>query len=169
MALQSMTALASITLQEPSTSVSFSGIPQNYRDLVLVANASSSANAFLATRFNGDTSTNYGYVAMIANTVAYSNNGNFTEGYLADNQQKANARYQVQMSVIDYCATDKHKATLVRTSGETVIASGPTETPGVYATSIHWGNTTAVNSIALYGLSGNFNVGSTFDLYGRIG
>lgn len=46
-------ALAEVTLGSAVTSVTFSSISQNYKDLVLVVNAIGSANAFIGIRANG--------------------------------------------------------------------------------------------------------------------
>jgi hypothetical protein len=52
--------IASQTLGSAVSSVTFSSIPQNYTDLILVVNYGISANNFGARiRFNGDTGSNY--------------------------------------------------------------------------------------------------------------
>jgi hypothetical protein len=163
------TALATVTLGSAASSVTFSSIPGTYRDLILVVNGSSSANSFVSVRFNGDSGTNYGYLSMIGANTAYSNSATHDQLYLADNQQKANALYQIQVSIMDYPATDKHKTALTRTSSQTAILSGgAVETAAVYASAHRWANTAAITSVAVNNLTGNFNSSTTFNLYGVI-
>jgi hypothetical protein len=42
-----------------SAGVTFSGIPQTYTDLILIANGSESAGSYFKLNFNGDTTSNY--------------------------------------------------------------------------------------------------------------
>jgi hypothetical protein len=162
------TPLATVTLGSSASSVTFSNIPATYRDLIFVVNGSSSANSYVSARFNSDSGTNYGYVAMIGANTVYSNSATHDQLYLSDNAQKANALYQIQLSVMDYSATDKHKTALTRTSSQTAIASGPVETSAVYASAHRWANTSVITSVIFNNLSGNFNAGSTFNLFGVI-
>ena len=161
MALQSMTALASITLQEASASITFSGIPQNYRDLILVATGTSAADADIQITINSDaTSGNYSRVTASGNlnnlTASSTTAGNQVTfwGFWSSSQQ---ATFTNQF--MDYSATDKHKTFLTRAnrsgSGVDMIAS-------------RWANTAAITSIALATVGTTFATGSTFSLYGRI-
>jgi hypothetical protein len=157
MALQSMTALASITLQSASASVIFSGIPQNYRDLILVANYTGSANGGTPTSINGS-------AANLSRMLMYgvgSDAGSATAsdfnfgGIYTSNRTLGVAQF------IDYSATDKHKTILLR--------SGTNPSPNeVVATAIRWASTSAINSISLAASAGTLSIGSTFNLYGRI-
>jgi hypothetical protein len=162
------TPLATVTLGSAANSVTFSSIPATYRDLILVIRGSSSSNSYVSARFNSDTGTNYGYVSMIGANTAYSNSSTHDRIYLSDNEQKANALYLIQMSVMDYSATDKHKTALTRTNSQTAILTGPVETPAVYASAHRWANTAAITSVAVNNLTGNFNSSTTFNLYGVI-
>lgn len=158
MALQSMTALASITLQEATASVSFSGIPQNYRDLVLVAffNGSvsgevtflqingSASGSMVGMRGNGSTAASYTSSSMF---LSYA--GGFTSNF-----ETAIA------NIPDYSQTNKHKTILCRA-----------DNPGSKTEAIanRWASTSAVTSIGIAPATGNITAGSTFNLYGRIG
>ena len=55
------TPLESIVLTSATTSVAFSGISQNYQDLVLVCNVKTTtgSDAALASQVNGDTGSTY--------------------------------------------------------------------------------------------------------------
>lgn len=157
MALQSMTALASITLQEASASVSFSGIPQNYRDLVVVINGIGSA-AGAQLWFNEDlTSSNYRSVVMY-------NSGDTPTSGVQDTLYFSIYGFESRQAsinqIFDYSQTNKHKMTLTR-------ANQAGTNVGAYAT--RWTNSAAIDSILARMISGTFNPGTTFDLYGRIG
>jgi hypothetical protein len=157
------TLIDSEVLASAAASVTFSSIPADYRDLVLVITGtvtSSVANARL--EFNGDTTiTNYSRVEMIgdgssasstsaSSYIILGSNGTF------DSTVIANATVQV----MDYSATDKHKTVLTR-SGR---ASG--SLAEVFAAAGRWANTSAITSLSVITFSSTFAAGSTFYLYG---
>ena len=156
MALQSITALASITLTESATSVTFSGLPQNYRDLVIIWSGTLSANTGIGLIFNSDTGSNYTRSLMIgagSSVVAATQSDNgFGEG---STTQSSNI-----LSIIDYSAANKHKMTLAHAAANGSL---------VALISGRWANTAPITSITLDPASTNtFLANSTFSLYGRI-
>lgn len=161
MALQSMTALASITLQEATASVSFSGIPQNYRDLVLVFNGTislSSPARGAEFYFNADeTAGNYSYVWAYGDSVGAGSASGSPQLFTVTNSQST-----AVIQVIDYSATNKHKTSLTRSN------AGAIETDMLAS---RWANTAAITSLLIKDASAGFTfaAGSTFNLYGRIG
>jgi hypothetical protein len=159
MALQSMTALANVTLQEASASVSFSGIPQNYRDLVLVQ--SSRVSDYTRLRVNGDSGSNYLMVNMAGNGSS-TDSGTVTQTSTYPNYRFNESSSEFMLAVLqfmDYSATDKHKTMLFRAN----LAGG-----NVNAIATRWANTAAINNIIVFANSGTISAGSTFNLYGRI-
>jgi hypothetical protein len=165
MALQSMTALASITLQEASASVTFSGIPQNYRDLILVFDGTATASASsLRVEVNGDTASNYSFVRAGGNGSS-TFSSSVTAAYLPlvwSNQELGTTRSNAILQAMDYSATDRHKTFLLRennnnTSGTAVVMYG-----------LRWANTTAINQLRIFVAANSITAGSTFNLYGRI-
>jgi hypothetical protein len=168
MALQSMTALASITLQEASASVTFSGIPQNYRDLVITTslrtNRASNTTDQIALRFNSDSGSNYPRVAMFASsggTGSFSETSSGIFGTATAVNSVANNFSLNLIQIFDYSTTDKHKSVLIRYSVNT--------TDEVLAGANRWANTDAINLLTFTSVnSATFNAGSTFNLYGRI-
>lgn len=156
-----MTALASITLQEASVSVSFTSIPQNYRDLILVSATKTAAGGDNAFRVN-EATTNYSTVAMYG---AGSSNYGATSSTTLTAIPTGYPTTGIDISIIqllEYSATDKHKVFLDRYGDANA---------SVVARASRWASTNAITSIILYaGLVGTttFNAGSTFDLYGRI-
>jgi hypothetical protein len=154
MALQSMTALASITLQTASSSVIFSNIPQNYRDLVLVYNGTATTGQDLYMTLNADSS-NYGMVRMGAIPSVDSRAESTREIGFARTDSS-----MIVAQVMDYSATDKHKTTLSRTGGNGTIVAA-------YAS--RYASTLAITSVGFTINGGHsFNTGGTFNLYGRI-
>lgn len=160
MALQSTTALATITLQVAAPLVTFSNIPNTYRDLVLVvrANTTSSFDP-ISMVFNSDTVTARNGRHMTGNGSTASS-GTYSDLRLGDIYSTFNEPSLFIATIADYSATDKHKVYLSRSNQV-----------GNYATAIfgRWASNNAVSSISLSGqYSGSFSAGSTFSLYGRI-
>jgi hypothetical protein len=156
------TPLATVTLGTAVSSVSFSSIPATYRDLIVVLNVSGSADVGIRLRFNGDTGTNYTTVAMagwsggtLSNSypLAYALFYNLTVGVNTNGIPAP-----VIGQIMDYSATDKHKTLLTRASS----------TNEATAMASRWANTNAITSMEIYLASGNYAVGSTFNLYGVI-
>lgn len=168
MALQSMTALASITLQAASASVSFSGIPQNYRDLILIENPrheSSATGQSTLIQFNGDSGANYTMVYMagnISNSTGQSGTGGSATSLWTSRFNNNDGNNGIAY-IIDYSATNKHKTVISK--GHLNLSAGL----AVISFANRWANTAAINSMTLFPeTGGNYAAGSTFDLYGRI-
>jgi len=165
MALQSTTALATVTLQAASSTVTFSGIPNTYRDLVLTINAKTSRTAFdqdgLFIRLNGDTS-NHSRVTMLGRSSETLSDSTSSLGVpLAGNAGQPGA---ILVQIMDYAQTDKHKTVLARSNQNSPSVSGV-----VSATAGRWASTTPITSIVLLPEVGpDFAAGSTFSLFGRI-
>jgi len=165
MALQSMTALANITLGEASSSVLFSNISQNYRDLVLVFDGTATADvSSLRVQANADTGSNYSFTRAGGNgstTFSSAPTSDFVPLVWSNNAlntTKSNAILQV----MDYSATNKHKAFLVRENNNNPTGSAVV----MYAS--RWANTAAINQLRIFVVGNSIASGSTFSLYGRI-
>jgi len=154
------TPLATVTLGSSASSVTFSSIPATYRDLILVTNLTHSASTEidLAIRFNSDTGANYSRVAMTGDgstTGSFAQTGITSASVLAGSTTISTGLIQI----MDYSATDKHK---------TILARGNLTAGRVSAFCLRWGNTVAITTMSVAVLSGNYNSGSRFDLYGVI-
>ena len=157
MALQSITALSKITLQEPSGSVEFSGIPNTYRDLTLVFNGSTTSGNAFRIFLNNDLNSNYPYVRAFGNGSS-TGGDSATEAGARTSAGGLSALSSITTHFVDYSATNKHTTMLTRadTSSVTMLAS-------------RWSNLNAVNLILLdVDSTDTFTVGSTFSLFGRI-
>lgn len=159
MALQSTTAISTITLQESSTEVTFSSIPATYRDLILVIDGTPNGINPMDIDLNGDT-TNANYFGV----HAYNQGGTTTsfttnETYIGVNYYSSNGQTNVIVQFQDYSATDKHKSYITRSNG-----AGN----WIAMSAINWTNTDAITSIAINLRGGSFAAGDTFSLFGRI-
>jgi hypothetical protein len=165
-ALQSTTAIATVTLQSASSTITFSGIPNIYRDLILVGNygATSSGAGLSQVQFNSDVGNNYHDVWMANRSdtggpVSGVNSG-VNSIRLYRNEFDANTlSHPMIMQVLDYSATDKHKTCLIRNGTVTVNTT--------IATAARWANSAAINSVTIF-TPNTFLAGSTFSLFGRI-
>lgn len=158
-----MTALASITLQEATASVSFSGIPQNYRDLFLVVGVPLAHNSGSGVSFNGDTdySNNYSRVFMYGSGTSAISGANSGSASPAANRDLGALRPNGTLiaQIMDYSATNKHKTIITRAGG----AGNDT-----WALASRWTSNSAINSFQFLPDSGALSAGITLNLYGRI-
>jgi hypothetical protein len=158
--------LATVTLGTATASVTFSSIPATYRDLVVVTslrtNRSGENTDAIRMRFNADSGSNYPRVAMFASSGGA---GTFEETSSAiiltatAATSTANTFTPSNAQIMDYSATDKHKTVLLRNAQNlTDVVLGQVN---------RWANTAAITSLAFTSAnSANFEVGSTFALYG---
>lgn len=153
-------ALSYITLTNTAASVTFSNIPNTYRDLVLVASASTTTatDARVLIRFNSD-NVNANYrTAFMTSTGATSSAGQDTEPRLATITTDSGRPISLTVNVMDYSQT-KHKTCLVR-ANESSDATG-----GVDTRALRWFNTGAITSVRVEPSIDSFSAGSTFALY----
>lgn len=151
------TALASVTLSASASEVVFSGLPQTFRDLILVCEGTASTATGLVFQANGDTGSNYSEVVAYgdgSNPYSSSSSGtSFQVGRFDTNRAMATTQF------MDYSATDKHKTMLVRYGSASVAT---------YMRAARWASTSALTSIRITTQSGTFSSGSTFNLFGVI-
>jgi len=144
MATPTYTLIDSEVLASSASSVEFTSISQDFRDLVLVAEA----NTSVLLRLNSDSGANYSMVYMFGNgSVALSDaSTGLTEVNLGTNSIA---------QIFDFSASDKHKIVLNRNSPSAFVE----------ARAARWSDTSAVTSLLLTG-SVSFTSGSSFYLYG---
>ena len=164
MALQAITALAQITLQASASSITFSGIPNTYRDLILVFQGTTTpANGAGFVRFNSDSANNYNNVIMAGNTTPpYSGlrTGISAIDFAQDFAVEAGANNASVLQVLDYSATDKHKTVITRTN------IGSSNVPAAMIG--RWTSSAAINSVTFTLNQNAYAAGATFSIYGRI-
>lgn len=167
------TPIASVTLSASASEVVFSGLPQTYRDLILVANygATTAQTSLSQIRFNGDSGNNYNDVFMSGNvdnsTSSGANSSVSSIRVLRNFYDSASLNQTSTIQIMDYSATDKQKTILIRT-GSTSVGTGAATGGGVLATAARWANSASgVTSISFF--TGNsFLSGSTFNLFGIV-
>jgi hypothetical protein len=153
------TPLATVTLGSTASSVTFSSIPATYRDLIFVYNGQITSSANVMMRLNADSGTNYNHVLMRG--PVDSANGTYSEFYVFWNNTQSGSRNNINLSIMDYSATDKHKTILNRT-GYSRSDGGDFLTE---AQALRWASTSAVTTAQIFLSTGNFAIGSTFALY----
>ena len=151
--------LDSTTLASSASSVTFSSISQDYRDLILVVEGNGTNSVDFNFRLNSDTGSNYAYVRMRGNgsTAASSSNSSSTFIGAIVTGADATNRGMAVFQVLDYSATDKHKTALLRVDNaglNTAAAAG------------RWASTSAVTSITAITFTNQFASGMSLYLYG---
>jgi hypothetical protein len=159
-------ALTSITVGSGGVaSVTFDGIPSDYKHLQIRVSAIATGESRIRMRFNGDTGTNYSVHYLLGNgTNPFAGSG-ANANQLSGSYAKGTASYSCVniIDILDYKNTNKNKsiqvltgyANNVATDGELGVWSGV------------WRNTSAVYSAILYfDNSANIAQHSRFSLYG---
>jgi hypothetical protein len=167
------TLIASNTLASATSSVTFSSIPATYTDLIVKHSSRTSAQSDVTTylQLNGDTGNNYtyrsGYSDYNAGTPYGVANGTANSGLAGMHSWSTMTSDTFGASEIQIC-------NYTSSTAKQWLAWGCAETNGAttyQALSINtWSGTSAINSVKLFPTpsSGNFVVGSTFYIYGRI-
>jgi hypothetical protein len=147
------------TVNTPVETVTFTGLDQSYRDLVLVVSMSVPSGSMLSgIQPNSDNLQNYETQLLSDGPYAYaSSTGNyfFTGSTMSGD-------FMQTFQIFDYSQTNKYKFGLIRDSKGT---------GAVVAGSALWKSTDAITSIK-YGQVGNgTNIpnGATFKLFGIVG
>jgi len=148
--------LATVTLESAQQSVTFSSIPNTYRDLVLVSEGGASQNSYTGIQFNNDTGTNYWGV-----DARYEVNGTFTTAAAniwIPQRFTGSGRNIAIFEIINYSTPSRYTTVLLRSGSDT---------QGVSMTAAVWKNTTPVSTITV-DVEGTrtWNSGSIFSLYG---
>ena len=145
------------TLGSAAASVTFSSIPQGYRDLVLVVDANHTGANNSRVRVNSDTGANYHRVGMVGTALVVAS---FSSTGVTSWQFGAIGKSQQILQILDYTATDKHKTALLR--GGAAVGTASEE---VIAIAYRWANTAAITALEI-DPDGTYDAGSTFTLYG---
>ena len=164
MATPTYTLIDSTVLGSAASSVTFSSITQDYRDLMLIMQVGmTTASSYCNGVLNSDTGTNYFRVDMFGNGSTTDSNTRTSDdrlrfSVLADEHFSTANTNLVIAQFMDYSATDKHKTILIRRN----TTEG--DDPLVAAIAQRYASTSAITTIDLQ--AGSFAAGSTFYLYG---
>lgn len=163
-----MTLIQETVLSSPASSVTFTSIPQTYKDLVLELSncnhsyAGSGAVYDQFAQFNSDTANNYSNTKIYGESTYAISTRNSNNASIAGTYPMASSGIGVSvMHVMSYASTSVYKTTLLRDS---VSPSAVTANVGL------WRSTAAINSIRI-GPSGSYTMsaGTTVRLYGLVG
>jgi hypothetical protein len=153
--------IATQTLSTATDVVTFSTISQAYTDLILVINGAKSHQTNTYIRFNGDTGSNYSLTNMWGDGSGVVSNrySNVTFIYVDIASPAANTIHTKIVQINNYSNATTNKTVLIRDSsfdGEALASVGM------------WRNTSAITSISITNATSgyNWNVGSTFTIYG---
>lgn len=165
MSTPTYTLINQITLAVNSTSVVFSAIPQNFRDLVLVGSGFAVVDTLPVAQFNGDGSSSYQYVTASATSAIFSGASAQPWAPMMDNTSASGGFVNFVCNIFDYTQTNKHKSVLARGNQSNINS-----TLGVHMSATRWANTAPITSISLRTFSGgNYGAGTVFSLYGIVG
>ncbi|MCA1593036.1 MAG: hypothetical protein LC754_10380 [Acidobacteria bacterium] len=170
------TLISEQILAAAANSVTFSAIPQTYRNLQLFMSVKTAdtagGNDDVAIQFNGDTAANYAHQRTWTTSNSYTGStGNGETGAVMASVMTsytgtgvpANYFSEVQAYIGSYTATDRIKAVRAQCDFVTTMASGIYLLDGV----AFWLNAAAINAMKIYTTGGsNFVAGSKFQLYG---
>jgi hypothetical protein len=157
------TPLQSIQLASSSATVTFSNIPQNYQDLVLVLSVrgtTATNDIDVSAILNGDTSSIYSNTRIYGTGSAAGTQRGTGLAYLRLGNMAGSGSYNsytpIILNIQNYSNATTFKTTLGRSNNPDRIIDGYVNL---------WRSTAAVTSVRLEA-SSNFDIGSTFDLYG---
>jgi hypothetical protein len=166
--MSTYTPIGSLLLSAPTTKITFSNIPQNYEDIVIVCQITNSTSLIYgAIQFNSDNS-GTGSTAYSTTSLAVYNNGAMsdrqTNTYGIATFEKSVASStdtsNVIITVNDYANPNKHKTTSARTGK---LASNNLSGMNIGT----WRNLEPITSISYDTATANgFGAGTTFNLYG---
>jgi len=156
--------ISSVTLSEATSSITFSGIPQTYTDLFIVADGYNNTGDFYTTiiRFNGDSSSNYSRTRFVGDGSSPSNSRltnqtgatiNSGGGWGTNNNGSGN----MLINIPNYSNT---------TTFKTILSRSNTAATAVELNLLTWRSTSAITSIEMFTNGATYRAGSTFNLYG---
>lgn len=148
--------IASVELTSSASSITFSSLPQNYRDLVVYAEGAYSSATTFNSRLNGDSGTNYQrtfiYVIETPNVAASAAlSPQFTHS-------GGMANPLVLINFLDYSQADKY-TTVISRANDTNLSD---------FRSLAWLNTSPVTSIEFSPNAGTFSAGFKISMWGVV-
>ena len=155
--------IATTTLGTATSNYTFSSIPSTYTDLVLIISSTvATVNNSSYIQFNGNASGNYYSITYLSGSGSTTQSGRYNDynsPYIEWNGvpgASGNPCITI-VNIMNYSNTSVNKTFLSRANNSSY---GSDAIVGL------WRNTAAINSIKIIQPTYNFNVGSTFTLYG---
>lgn len=156
--------LATTTLVSAQSTVTFSSINGSYTDLFLscnvLGNTGGTTDYNVRLNFNSDSSSNYSRTQLVATSSGITSGRSTNEtyavvqvgGYLSTSTPTG---IMIHLSNYSNTTTNKHW----------LVSNGPSTTSAEFITGM-WRSSSAITSIAIATLGGQFKSGSIFSLYG---
>lgn len=151
--------IQAITLTSTASAVDFTGIPQNFTDLVIIFNGTlSSGTSVYGIRYNSDAGSNYSWTSIrsdgsAATSTRDTNSTRILCGWIGTSQ--VTEIIQIQ----NYANITTNKTNITR-NNSTAASTYVSANVGL------WRNTAAITSVRILPDSSTFAAGSTFTLYG---
>jgi hypothetical protein len=152
--------IATATGTGSSGTITFSGIPSTYTDLILITSGNCGSD-FYTVRVNNDSGSNYSRTLLYyANSggVISSRNSNSTSVFGTIGNSSSNIGGTIH-HFMNYANTTTNK-TIIRRGGVGNVDGSPQAEVGL------WRSTVAIDRIDLGAGSGNFSTGTIVTLYG---
>jgi hypothetical protein len=167
------TLISEVVTSSSQASVSFSSIPNTYRDLIIIVRGrgtKSATSANLLLQFNGDTGANYdmqvlqGFGTGSGASESFGQTSAFV-AQLSGATATANFAGNAQIRVFDYRGTTFFKNAYTP-GGFQITTSGTGAAVGMFFN--QWRSTAAITSVLVFLDSGAFVDGSVVSLYGSL-
>jgi len=163
MSTPALVPLATITTTSIDGTIIFSSIPSGFKDLLLVSDHIANATGGISLRLNGDSSVTYRHQVLRADAnglMAAAENNNLLYGQWSG--PVIGERNVLQVQIMDYSQTNKHKNVLTRSAYRHNDGALVERLSAIYP------SYSQVTSITLFTAnpSTSFAVGSVFSLYG---
>ena len=160
--MSTYTPIASQILSTSTATVTFSSIPQNYTDLVLVINGNTNSDDEVRLRFNNDSGSNYSEIGIYGNgsgpsVTKYTNT---SYGQLGGIYTSSGVGTNI-IQIMNYANENTYKTVLARASSGNYAQARVITWRGSTGSS-----TEAINRIDFYSASGTFSSGTIFTIYG---
>jgi hypothetical protein len=155
--------IAHITLSSNVSMISFTGITQSYRDLVLTSSmrvATSGVDAGLAFNSSSTSGSEHSRLYAAGSASSAFTGSNYGLGAALFSYPDNVTQTDDVVHIMDYTATDKHKSWVCHSSlpNNAVVKYGG-----------RWANMSAITAIYIINTGGTtFTAGSTFALYGIV-
>lgn len=161
MATPTYTALAEVELTAGDNSITFSSIPNTFKDIVILMSIKATGACGPFIRFNNDTGNNY-FMAQLANDggATLGNTGQTSYGWVSPNSGVSLLNFDsVEINIQDYSTAGKTRTYLSRY--DNVEASHYHN-----ALAGRWASTAVINTITVGTTSNAFAPGSTIGIFG---
>lgn len=159
MATPTFELIDTTTLTSDVSSYTASGIPNTYRDLVvIISDLNMSATGNIVFYYNNDSSTTYVGVVGGASGSSYHGASNNTNGidpvyWLSGG---TSSYFTIEHNILDYAQSSKHKHSLTRTGSKDNLIEFRSDA---------WPSYSAITSFTVQGLTANIR-NATISIYG---